>query len=57
MSRKSDEYREKALEYLALATNEPVQELRKRLLAISRSFQDLADQLERLDGPPSRDGR
>jgi hypothetical protein len=56
MSNKAQEYREKALEYLALAKSEPMEELRKRLMAISRSFQELAEQLDRMDGPPRRDG-
>jgi hypothetical protein len=56
MSNKAQEYREKALEYLALANSEPMEELRKRLKAISRSFQELAEQLDRMDGRPRRDG-
>ena len=56
MPSKAQEYREKALEYLALAEAEPVEGLRKRLLAISRSFQELADQVDRLAGVPRRDG-
>jgi hypothetical protein len=57
MSVKSDEYRNKSLEYLAMAKDEPVEELRNRLLALARSFQELAEQLDRLDElTPGRNG-
>lgn len=56
MSRKSDEYRNKALEYFAMAKSEPVEELRRRLISIARSFEDLAEQLDRLEGLASRNG-
>jgi hypothetical protein len=56
MSRKSDEYRNKAMEYFAMAKSEPVEELRHRLLSIARSFEDLAEQLDRLDDLASRNG-
>jgi hypothetical protein len=54
MSRKSEEYRIKALEYIALAKGEPNQQLRDRLLSVARSFQQLAEQLDRLDDLSAR---